>query len=148
MVNTLRTTRSPAHIAFRLMRSWRAAVLLALVVGVVGTSGCRTAPIRDYSNQPVPAGATMAQVSEAIQGAGNSLGWAMKEEYPGMISGELFIRDHVAEIEVPYSTSGYSIRYKRSKNLKYNAAKKTIHSNYNGWVENLDNSIRTRLARL
>jgi predicted small secreted protein len=142
------TPRNPHRPAHARIFNLRALVILALVIGVIGTAGCRTSPIRNYNSQPVPAGATMAEVGKAIQDAGNSLGWAMKEEYPGMISGELFIRDHTAVVEIPYSTTSYSIRYKSSKNLKYDAAKKTIHSNYNGWVENLDNGIRTRLARL
>ncbi len=142
------TSRNPQRPALPRILNLRLMVMLALVIGIIGTTGCRTAPIRNYNNQSVPAGATMEEVSKAILDAGNSLGWAMKQEYPGMISGEIFIRDHTAEVEVPYSTTSYSIRYKSSKNLKYDAAKKTIHSNYNGWVENLDNGIRTRLARL
>jgi hypothetical protein len=140
------SSRRPAYNALK--RSWRSAVVVTLLIGLIGTTGCRTSPIRNYSNQPVPPGATMAEVSKAIQAAGNGLGWAMKEEYPGMITGELYVRDHFAEVEIPYSRTDYSIRYKSSRNLKYDAAKKTIHSNYNGWVENLDNAIRTGLARL
>lgn len=139
------TIRRPARPGiFQLRR----ALLLALVIAIAGATGCRTSPIRNYDKQPVPSGATQAQVGKAIVSAGNSLGWAMKEEYPGMVSGELFVRDHVAKIKVPYSATDYSIDYVSSQNLKYDAAKRTIHSNYNGWVENLDNGIRTRLARL
>lgn len=127
-------------------RSWRNLLLLSLIMALLGTAGCRTAPVKELNNQPVPRGVSMSQVGNAIESAGNSLGWAMKQEYPGMMTGKLFLRDHVANIEIPFSASQYSIRYKSSQNLKYNPTKKTIHSNYNGWVQNLDNAIRTRLA--
>ena len=45
----------------------------------------------------------------------------------------------------------YNIRYKSSTGLLYGEADQTsgqeireIHKNYNGWIENLDNAIRTQ----
>ncbi|AFL74207.1 hypothetical protein [Thiocystis violascens] len=123
-------------------------VLLIVALTLLGLSGCRTAPVQDVDNRPVPAGLSMSDVSKAIQSAGNSLGWVMKETGPGMIVGTLFVRDHMAKVEISYSKSGYSIRYADSSNLKYDASKQTIHSNYAGWIQNLDNQIRRRLSVL
>ena len=146
---TSETPFSPARSqSLRVPTSLRLAVLLLIALTVVGLTGCRTSPVRNLDNQPIPPGATMEQVSKAIQAAGNSLGWAMQEVSPGLIVGTIHLRDHMAKVEIPFSTRNYSIRYKSSSNLKYNASKKTIHSNYNSWVINLDNQIRARLASL
>jgi hypothetical protein len=126
----------------------RLIMLLVTALVLVSLSGCRTAPIHDLNNQRVPPGVSAERVSKAIQSAGNSLGWSMTQIRPGMIKGTLYIRDHVAKVDIPYSSRSYSIRYAGSTNLKYDAAKHTIHSNYNGWVQNLDNQIRARLASM
>ena len=47
---------------------------------------------------------------------------------------------------VVYDTKSYSIKYKDSSNLNYDG--KSIHKNYNGWVENLDKAIRSNLVAL
>jgi hypothetical protein len=142
---TISTPRSP--MIWRLIDA-RLIMLLITVFAVVSLNGCRTAPINDLNNQPVPPGRSAEQVSKAILGAGASLGWAMREVHPGMIKGTLYIRDHVAKVDIPYSSRSYSIRYAGSTNLKYDEAKHTIHSNYNGWVQNLDNQIRARLVSM
>lgn len=133
-------------------RLWPRLQLFLLVLAAAGAvflTGCRTAPVQNLNNMPINApGASMSEISKAIQSAGNGLGWIMKEQYPGLIVGSLHVRDHMAQIEIPFSNSSYSIRYKSSSNLKYNASNKTIHSNYNGWVTNLNNQIRARLSML
>lgn len=146
---TSETLFTPARShSLRMLSNLRLVALLVIALTVVGVTGCRTSPIRNLDNQPIPPGATMAEVSKAIQASGNSLGWAMQEVGPGLIFGTLQLRDHTAKVEIPFSTRDYSIRYKSSTNLKYNASKKTIHSNYNSWVINLDNQIRARLASI
>jgi hypothetical protein len=121
--------------------------LFALVFATL--AGCRTQPIMDVDRAPVPSPtATMEGVQKAILEAGTGLGWAMKVKTPGVILGTLALRSHVAEVEITYSRSSYSIVYKSSSNLDYSAANKTIHSNYNGWIKNLDAAIRARLAML
>jgi len=136
-----------AHTArFRSLSSWFAIVLL--MVAGVSLSGCRTAPVRDIGPTPTQTRTSADDVRKEILAAGASLGWVMKEQSPGLIVGTLALRTHLAVVEIPYNTSSFSIRYKDSQNLKYNAADKTIHSNYNGWVENLNNTIVARLSAL
>jgi len=133
-------------------RLWSRLQLFLLVMAVIGAvllTGCRTAPVKDLSDVPFNAGgASMAEISKTIQSAGNGLGWVMQEKYPGLIIGTLHLRDHMAQVEIPFSTRSYSILYKSSSNLKYNASNRTIHSNYNGWISNLDSQIRARLSML
>jgi len=65
---------------------------------------------------------------------------------PGEIIGILNIRSHQAVVTIPHTTKTYSILYKDSTNLKYNAEKQTIHENYSDWIQRLDGAIRSRLT--
>ena len=58
------------------------------------------------------------------------------------------LRTHVAIVDVTYDTSTYSIQYVDSTNLNYNESKGTIHKNYNGWIQNLENAIQRELSAL
>jgi hypothetical protein len=129
--------------------SFRVALMFFLGLFAVSMAGCRTAPVKEVPKTRVPVhGASTDDVRKAITAAGAGLGWVMKERSPGLITGTLHIRSHMAKVEIPYSATSYSIRYKDSSNLKYSASNKTIHSNYNGWILNLDNAIRSHLAML
>ena len=142
------TMSKPRRPALRRLVDLRLILVLATIVGLIGLSGCRSAPVRDYNSQPIPPGLSMAQIGKAIQTAGNGLGWATKEQHEGLIIGTLYLRDHMAQVSIPFTRSSYSIRYKDSSNLDYDAEKKTIHSNYEGWVQNLNNAIRTHLESI
>lgn len=129
--------------------SRRIFLITALALFTLAIGGCRTAPVKDIPKTPINAsGASMENVSRAIISAGTGLGWIMKQRYPGMIEGTLTARRHMAKVSINYSTTSYSIRYKDSSELKYSATDKTIHSNYNGWIDNLNNAIRSHLAML
>ncbi len=126
---------------------------LGLVLVVMGIlAGCRISTIYNVSNAPVagPNGGTltMPEIKKAIITAGSGLGWQVKEESPGHLVGTLLIRSHIAVVDIPYSTETYSITYKDSTNLRYDPDLGDIHSNYNGWIENLDKAIKTQLATL
>ena len=138
---------SASHLPFRYAHARLFAVGVVVLLLVV-LAGCRSAPIRDVDKSPVPPGATEEQVQKAIMSAGNSLGWQMKVKEPGLIFGSLAVRNHLAEVDIPYSSKSYSIRYKSSSNLDYNPTDRTIHKNYNSWIQNLDTAIRSRMATL
>jgi hypothetical protein len=89
---------------------------------------------------------TMEDVSKAINRAGASLGWKIEPAGPGAMVGTLNLRTHTAVVDIRYDTKAYSIKYKDSKDLRYDG--KTIHRAYNGWVQNLDKAIRTQLGFL
>ena len=112
--------------------------------------GC-TQPIRNVTDAPVTVNktnVTLDDVHNAIKRAGVVLGWAMKEESPGKMTGTLNLRSHVAVVGITYDTKTYTINYMNSTNLQYDEKKATIHKNYNGWIQNLDNAIRVNLANL
>ncbi len=132
------------------MKRMRSGILFACVV-LVAAMGCRgggqiynvkDAPITTATGKEV----TLEQVTKAIVEAGAGLKWSMAVVKPGQIVGTLNIRSHTAIVDIPYNTKTYSIIYKDSTNLKYNADKQTIHENYTGWIQNLDNAIKGRLS--
>jgi hypothetical protein len=83
-------------------------------------------------------------VRGAIVRAGSALGWIMKDDGPGRITGTLMLRTHTAVVDIPYSANDYSILYKSSVDLK--EANGQIHKNYNGWITNLTRGINAQLA--
>ncbi len=124
----------------------RTTTLALLAVFILFAAGCRTSTIQNITDAPVTTvdqKLTDKQVRDAIVLAGGTLGWQMKDTAPGHLVGTLYLRDHMAKVDIPYSANSYSILYKDSANMKHNG--NNIHSNYNGWVENLDRGIRIRL---
>jgi hypothetical protein len=117
-----------------------------LLVSAVLLTGCRTAPIYNVSDAAIPSGKqlSMKEVESAIMRAGEKLGWAMRPVKPGEIEGRLALRTHVAVVSIPYTQKSYSIVYKNSDNLNYDGSQ--IHSNYNGWVTNLERRINFELG--
>ncbi len=125
-------------------------LLFASLVGLFVLTGCRTATVYNVQEGAVEtkAGVTDEQVYKAIKTAGTNLGWVITKTKPGLAQGQLNLRGNMAQVEIPYSTKTYSILYKNSNGLKYNASNQTIHQNYNGWIQNLDNAIRIQLNTL
>ena len=105
-------------------------------------------PLRNVVDSPIPPhpAATMENIEKAIVRAGLTLGWKMTPKGPGTVQGVLDIRTHQAIIDVTYDTKTYNITYRDSTNLSYVPENKTIHSNYNGWVQNLDKAIRVQVT--
>jgi len=120
---------------------------IVLAVAFIAT-GCRTSPILNVPNQAIIAPndkVTMNDIYKAIARAGASLGWNMEKKSDGVILATLNLRGHQAVVIIKYTTENYSIMYKSSKNLKYDAVDQTIHSNYNGWIQNLEKAINTQV---
>lgn len=117
---------------------------------IVFAAGCRGGgQIYNIAEAPVSTATgkelTMEQIQKAIVEAGLGLKWIMAPDKPGHIIGTQNARSHTAVVDINYTTKSYSITYKDSVNLKYNADKQTIHEAYSGWIRNLDNAIKGRL---
>jgi hypothetical protein len=123
--------------------------LLIVAVAAGSIIGCRSAPVYNVEDQTIVANVNnvkLDDVKKAIIRAGGSLGWQMKADKPGHMIGTLHLREHMAQVDISYSTKSYSITYKDSQNLKYDGT--NIHSNYNGWVQNLQRNIDVQLSTL
>jgi len=128
----------------------RLQMTLAALAVAGALAGCTTAPIMNVNDAAVtsPAGKTLTneQVRGAIVRAGAALGWQMKDEGPNQLSGTLQLRTHTAVVDIPYSTTSFSIKYRSSIDLDEKNG--TIHKNYNGWVQNLTRGINAQLTAL
>ncbi len=122
--------------------------LLALVAVSFLLTACGVKPVHEVKSEVVPSNIqNSAQVKQAIKRAGMGLGWIIKEVDGETLEGTLFLRKHVAKITIPYSSSQYSLLYKSSDQLDYDQEDKTIHSNYNGWILNLNRAIQVQLIQ-
>ena len=123
-------------------------LLTGFVLVVAG--GCKTGTILDIRDAGVPTAVghnvAMDDVAQGILSAGSKLGWTMAVQTQGHIVGTLVIRRHTAVVDIFYSTSSYSILYKDSSNLKYDATRKSIHPNYTSWIRNLHTAIQKELG--
>jgi len=125
------------------------AILILLIASVTFVVGCAK-PIYNVENAPVTVASntsyTLDDIKKAIIRAGVGLGWQMKEVRPGQILATLNIRTHMAQVTIDYNLQTYSITYKDSVDLNYDGT--NIHSNYNGWIQNLDNAIKGQLSAI
>lgn len=126
----------------------RKIVLVFFVLVVALGIGCRTSIVKNVENAPVTLqegqNPSMKEIEKSIIVAGAGLGWRIKSVTPGNLVGTLALRDHIAVVDIKVDTEKYSINYKDSTNLNYDGT--NIHSNYNGWIKNLENSINAHLA--
>lgn len=108
------------------------------------------APVYNVIASPIPPHpeATMANIQKAILRAGLTLGWQVAPREPGKLEAVLILRTHRAVVDITHDTKTFSITYKDSTNVSYNEQNTTIHSNYNGWVQNLEKGIRIQVQTL
>lgn len=128
------------------------------IVGIlvlVGLASCRMSQLQSIENAPVAyqpgEERTLDQVEKAITRGGASLGWVMSPAGPGRLIGTLHLRSHVAIVDITFNTKTYSIKYKDSTNLKYRKdsdGTEYIHSNFIGWIQNLQTSINRELLTM
>jgi len=127
----------------------KALVAASIIIATATMMGCRSAPVHNVVEAPVTTSTQkygQDDVRKAILNAGAKLGWQMKDVEPGLMIGTLTLRSHMAQVEIRYNKQNYNIQYKNSSNLDYDGS--NIHSNYNGWAQNLDNAIRANLSML
>ena len=127
----------------------KVALVFSAMLLAVTLTGCKSKPVKNIDAQALPSTVTSAsQVKDAIIRAGRTLGWVVKEKDAQTLEATLILRKHVANITIPYSDTSYSLLYKTSENLGYDAEEKTIHSNYNGWISNLDRQVQLQLSAM
>jgi len=131
------------------MRRNKLLTVIALIVLAAFAVGCRTNPVYNVANAPVPATKakfTQTEVEKAIIKAGTQLGWRVTKEAPGKLTARLTSREVVAVVDITHNDKTYSINYKDSTNLRYDGT--NIHPRYNTWIQNLDKRIMIELQSL
>ena len=121
-------------------------ILAIMVASALLMAGCRSNPVLNINNAPIEIAAkhTSKDIKKAITRAGIGLGWQMKAKKAGHIVGTLYLRKHLAVVDIKYSKKSYSITYKSSQHLAYDG--ENIHQNYNSWVTNLNRQIQAQLS--
>ena len=129
------------------MKFLRNLQLLATMLSIVFLVACVAQPIYNVDDAMIVSSTNKTlskeDVKSAIIQAGTTRGWVIKENSPGNLVGTLFIRKHMAKIDIQYNEKFYSINYKDSENLSYQNT--LIHKNYNNWVKNLQQDIEIQL---
>ena len=123
--------------------------LLPICILAFSLTSCRTAPLYNVKQTSVPMTKdhtyTSLQVKKAITAAAVSLGWTVSYPSANMVIATLHLRGNTAVVSIPYTATHYSILYKSSDGLLYDKDEMVIHRNYNGWVQNLNQSIQGQL---
>jgi hypothetical protein len=128
--------------------------LILLVCGAIFAAApaqaARDEPIQNRSNIPISWNAqgepSLERIQRAIIAGCAQRGWQCQAIRPGEIRAVLYIRQHMAEALIAFDTKNYSVSYVNSAELRYNAAKNTIHRKYNLWVSNLIADINGAIA--
>ena len=128
-----------------------AAMICAMALSVPAQAGGRPIPMMEIIDSPVVwANGTpvdIGVVQRAILFALVAKDWKAQQVEPGLIHAVLRRDDWVAEIDIPYTATSYSIKYANSVNLDYNAQKHVIHRNFNKWLTNLRQIIDAETVR-
>lgn len=119
-------------------------VLLAFALLAPGTLAFAREELADPPPIAVPEGVSEDLVASAIKDALVGRGWTIMKQRPGRIDATLYLRKHVANIEIAYDREQIVLAYKSSENLDYaeRRGRRLIHDNYLGWIQNLVNDIR------
>lgn len=123
-------------------------IVLALVVAL--GIGCRSSIVKNVQDAPMTFATenkpSIELIKKAIIVAGSGLGWRIKSQSPGHLIGTLNLREHTAIVDIKYTTENFSITYNSSTNLSYDGT--NIHSNYNGWIQNLEKAIIIQITHM
>ncbi len=132
----------------------RLSSLVFLAVVLVMFVGCRTVPLVNIQDTSINTASgkqlTLDEVGRAIISASTTSHppWIMKIIKPGHIVGTLNTRTHMAMVDIEYTTKSYSITFKDSADLQYDAEKGTIHPSYNKWINRLSTMIQSKVSVL
>lgn len=128
-------------------------LLLLLVVLSLGFAvGCRPGhgieTVSGHTGTTAQTQLSADAVQKAILAACSQRGWHATNVSPGLIEARIVVRGkHTVVVDIPYTAEKYSIKYKSSSNMEYQADKGKIHPNYNKWVNLLNNDINIQLAK-
>jgi hypothetical protein len=127
------------------------AILIALLLALP-TATFAAEPIKNLVDVPLPikvdgSPRTLQEVRQAIVQGCQVRGWTPVDDGPQKIRASILVRaKHYAEVDIPYTTTSYSITYRSSKVLDYDEKKQKIHRNYNKWVFNLSSDIQKQFS--
>ena len=125
----------------RILGMSRGVRLSAVVVTVFLATAC-VQRVVEFENESllISENATLYQVEQEIKLAARSAGWKVARLRPGRLKATLLAkRKFTVVVEIIHTTETMTIRYKDSKNLKYDGT--NIHKAANVWIRDLKKSI-------
>ena len=130
-------------------RIYKFAILGLVMIGLI--TGCGPAPtIQNIDNSSYFTKAqAKSNIAKAIKRGASSKGWRTKTIKDGLIEANILVKGkYFAAVNIPYTSKGYKIEYKSTRNLKYNPSTKTIHGSYNKWTRLLSEKINYELENI
>jgi len=130
-------------------------IAAAAVLLFSGGAAAWNVPMEKFEAIPIPGeqGVTLPlpQIREAMVNAAAGISarpWTMTELAPGKMVARLDAgrRRHVVVLDLSYSPTQYSLAYRSSSRMNYDADG-TIHSSYNVWVRELVDHINLALSK-
>ena len=117
--------------------------LATLAMATFLLAGCVTVPIIDVDTTglsiPASVDPTMQQVKKAIYKGAVDEGWSVRRLTLGRLEAEIYVKRYKAVVRIIHDTKTFSIKYKDSRNLRYDGAE--IRRAYNKWGLRLRRSI-------
>lgn len=124
--------------------------IMALIMGLV-LIGCGQAPtVQNIDNSNYfEKNKAKTEIAKAIKRGASSKGWRTKVVKDGLIEANILVRSkYFVSVNIPYTSKGYKVKYKNTRNLKYDPKTKTIHGSYNKWTKLLSDRINYELANI
>ena len=120
-------------------------LVIVLLVVFVAVSGCRKqVPADPFTGGVGTQNLSAEKVKNSIIRAGAQLGWAIVPSGKNTLIGTLRVRSHTLVMDIDYSPTVYTVRYKSSINMEYQNG--MIHPQYHTWMANLQRQIDVELA--
>ncbi|HUS54707.1 MAG TPA: hypothetical protein VMY41_11980 [Thermohalobaculum sp.] len=128
-------------------------LVLYTVAAIAGSREARMCSPSDiaFSEPPttVQKVLTLEDYKNAIIRGGGKRGWTFEDGGPGHLIGSVAVRNkHFATVDVLFDTDAFTILYKSSQNLDYDASRNVIHKNYNAWIHNLEGEIQAEITQM
>ncbi|MEA3372790.1 MAG: hypothetical protein U9Q62_03760 [Campylobacterota bacterium] len=107
--------------------------------------GC-SRTMMSFDNNQIVESIDLSEITYSIKKAAVDKGWRTKVVEPGHIMARIAKGndEHILEVDIHYTTTSYSIKYRDSKNMKHEGY--SIHRGYNTWVSNLKTHIDKQLS--
>ena len=151
-----------------MITSLRILALSIISLSLVGCAGTM-APIVNFDDEPTHRELTLEQTTKGIKLGADTAGWIVGPISENQMRATKYARSHTVIVMIDYTADSYSINYDSSYHMKVKCEaqldpKKSymvtngaspcpggapptfIHKNYNAWVRNLNNAIKSALT--
>jgi len=124
-------------------------ILILTVILFLGGCG-RVSTVQNIDNSSyLQKNIKLSKMESAIKIGAAKKGWQTKKIKKGLIEASIMPRGkHLVVVDINYTSKGYKITYKDSKNMNYDPATNAIHPNYNKWVNYLQRNINYELENI